>query len=509
MKLSITTAGLEFLLKSLQGGPSPEFCKIAFGNGNDAGKNATEMSNIVKELDIYSITRKEDYVSLVGILNNSEITESFKATELGIYITDPTNATGVTLYAYGYSPEDEAALIPAASDYPIETEETIMVYVGSVEDVKAVLSDSSLYASKVVVEEMKQTVDVLAPPIYETQIVTGVLPDEEYQFQNTATIIDGYYANCGRGLLQNDNLKGIYNAEGCSLAIIPVQAGEKYTVFFPGVTSTEVVLNATTLKTFKDMFLGFGVLQAGHNLDINTIDIDSINIWLEESNILLNGYGDCTENGAGNPDKFNSGYYFSFTAPEGADTVIFNVALSENADARKVYNYKDSFLFFKGFYSELPSEEIRLLYQLGKCIIKDLEGRNLIDGLTLSVKSFSEFITLKDISNDFITPKENNSSLRAENVSVFKQGNIVSGSCTIVGNFEEASGSDLLWTINNEYKPSQSVFACQGVMYSADGDYLETNCPYVVIDNGVLYVSEAGLGSLVSKIEISFSYICV
>lgn len=161
MKLSLTTSGLEFLLKSLQGGPAPEFCKIAFGSGNDAGESAIEMSNPVKELDIYSITRKEDYVSLVSVLDNTEITERFKATELGVYITDKTSPTGVTLYAYGYSPEDEAALIPAASDYLIETEEIIMVYVGNAENVKAILSDSSLFATKADVERLKQNLKTM------------------------------------------------------------------------------------------------------------------------------------------------------------------------------------------------------------------------------------------------------------------------------------------------------------------------------------------------------------
>lgn len=148
MKLALTAGGLDFLRKCLQGGPSPEFCKIVFGNGNDAGNNASEMSNPVKEIDIQSITRKENYVTLVGILNNTEIAERFKATELGVYITDPNVSEGTILYAYGHVAEAEAALIPSATDYLIETEEIIFVYVGAVDNVTAILSDSSLFASK-------------------------------------------------------------------------------------------------------------------------------------------------------------------------------------------------------------------------------------------------------------------------------------------------------------------------------------------------------------------------
>lgn len=506
MKLALTTSGLNFLLKSLQGGPSPEFCKIAFGNGADAGKNATEMSNPVKEIDIYSITRKEDYVSLVGILNNTEITERFKATELGVYITDETSATGITLYAYGYSPEDEAALIPAASDYLIETEETIMVYVGSVEDVRAVLSDSSLYASKVVVDEMKETVDVLSPPVYESQIYTGILPDEEHQFQNSATIIDGYYANCRRGLIQSDDLTEFIAAEGCSLAVVPVQAGEKYTIFFPGVTETEIILNTQYLKTTKQMFLGFAVLNTNYKLDANSVSEKSLNAWLGESEPLLDGYSSCSEIGTANPNKFNSGYYFSFITPEGADTLVFNVALSENADSGKVYDYKDSFLFFKGFYSELPSDEIRLLYQLGRCIIKDLEGRNLIDGLSLSVDGLVKYLTLEDISNKYIEHHIDNSFLQATDVSVHKFGKIICGTIKVEGGFSEAGGDDCKWAIASEYKPLQKTTVGTVLLINSNGSTIGNDGLNAYIEDGFLCVDS--LNYNFNTAVISFSYIC-
>ena len=507
MKLALTTSGLEFLLKSLQGGPSPEFCKIAFGNGVDAGSNATEMSNLVKELDIYSITRKEDYVSLVSILNNTEITERFKATELGVYITDPTSSTGVTLYAYGYSPEDEAALIPAASDYLIETEETIMVYVGSVEDVKAVLSDSSLYASKVVVDEMKQTVDVLAPPVYETRVDTGILPDKEYQFQSTATIIDGFYAACSTGLFASGELTSFVAAEGCSLAIIPVQSGETYTIFFPGVTSREIVLNAATLKTYKQLFLGFSVIKSNAELDINAISEDSLNMWFfEESEPLLDGYGDCTESGTANPDKFNSGYYFSFTAPEGADTLIFNVALSENANSKKVYDYKDSFLFFKGLYSELPSQETRLLYQLGKCIIKDLESRNLIDGLSLSIETISKFLTAEDISDSYIDSHIENSMVNATEIKVCKAGFIVNGRILIEGSFPEASGEDLEWTIDSSYVPTIGNMNLSVIPYSDAGAIMPSDRCSAYLSDGKIHIEPHSYDF--TSVAVFINYIC-
>jgi hypothetical protein len=115
---------------------------------------------------------------------------------------------------------------------------------------------------------------------------------------------------------------------------------------------------------------------------------------------------------------------------------------------------------------------------------------------------------VEDISSDFMTHNVNDSFVRVENISVFKQGNVVVGSCSVVGDFEEASGADLLWTINDKYKPLQSVFVCQGIMVNSEGAYCEINQPVVVINNGVLYVSDTGLGAPCIKIEVSFSYIC-
>ena len=504
MKLSLTTAGLDFLLKSLQGGPSPEFCKIVFGKGTDAGSNATELSTPVKEIDICSIMRKEDYVSIVGVLNNAEITERFKATELGVYIKDESSADGVTLYAYGYSPEEQAALIPSASDYLIETEETIMVYVGSVEDVKAVLSDSSLFASKAIVDKMKETVDVLTPPIVETEPCTGMLPGKEAQFQDTATIIDGFYLDCKRGVFSDDSLVGVVAAEGCSLAVIPVQAGEKYTIFFPGVTSIETTLNALLLKTTKQLFLGFTVLHSNYELDINSIDGNSLNSWIIESEKLLDGYSDCSEKGTANLDKVNSGYYFSFAAPENSDSVVFNIALSENADAKKVYDYKNKFLFFKGFYSELPSGEIQQLYQLGDYVIKDLEGRNLIDGLNMGLKQINAYVQRENISDSFIESHTENSMLNVSNVNAYKSSGVVAGSVEITGSFPEASGEDLEWTINNLYVPLINFVDLNVIPKSSTGTILPSDLCSAYICDGKLVICPHQYGF--DTITICFNY---
>ena len=150
MKLELTEGGIEFLLRSMAGGPTPEFCKITLGNGVNAGKQAKELSNPVKDIDIIDMYREGNFVTLVSTMNNSEIEERFRETELGVYITDPdkTSETGVILFAYGYSPEDEATVIPAAADYTFETVQKVMVYVGATENVSVVFGDSQIFATK-------------------------------------------------------------------------------------------------------------------------------------------------------------------------------------------------------------------------------------------------------------------------------------------------------------------------------------------------------------------------
>lgn len=150
MKLELTAGGIDYLSHCLAGGPSPQFCKITLGNGANAGMESREMSNPVKDIAIAEMSRSGNFVTLIGRLNNAEVDERFKETEIGVFVTDPDDdtGTGTILFAYGYVPETEAAVIPAAADYTFETIQKVMVYVGATQDVTAILSDSQLTATK-------------------------------------------------------------------------------------------------------------------------------------------------------------------------------------------------------------------------------------------------------------------------------------------------------------------------------------------------------------------------
>lgn len=150
MKINVTTLGVEMILHCLEGGPSLRFASLVLGNGEDAGTSASEMSNPLQTIPISAIDREEgsEFVKLTGILNNSNVVERFRATELGVMAEDPDNEGEYILFAYGYSSEEEATVIPAATDYAFETTQNVFVYVGKTEDVTAIVSESVANVSR-------------------------------------------------------------------------------------------------------------------------------------------------------------------------------------------------------------------------------------------------------------------------------------------------------------------------------------------------------------------------
>ncbi len=144
MKINVTTLGVEMILHCLEGGPSLQFASLVLGNGTDAGASASEMSNPLQTIPISAIDREEgsEFVKLTGILNNANVNERFRATELGVMAVDPDHEGEYILFAYGYTPEEEASVIPSATDYAFETTQNVFVYVGKTEDVTAIVSES-------------------------------------------------------------------------------------------------------------------------------------------------------------------------------------------------------------------------------------------------------------------------------------------------------------------------------------------------------------------------------
>lgn len=151
MKLNLTTLGKDMVLQCMEGGFTMVFSSIVIGNGDDAGSENSTVSNPLLEIPISNIERENDYVTLTGVFNNNSVTDRFRAKEIGVYAEYEgfDDTTVKSLFAYGYVPDDEADIIPANSDYILETTEQVQVFVGAIENLSAIINDSMVTVSKV------------------------------------------------------------------------------------------------------------------------------------------------------------------------------------------------------------------------------------------------------------------------------------------------------------------------------------------------------------------------
>ena len=161
MAMKLTTCGKDLLLRTIAGEAKINFRSIQFGNGANAGLDATALSNPLLETEISSYEIGDIFATLTFIFNNSEVAAGFRATELGVLADDPDKEGGTLMYAYGYTPDAEADYIPASSDKVLETQMDVMVYIGDAENVTASISQSLVYAGK---EELEAHVQDKANP---------------------------------------------------------------------------------------------------------------------------------------------------------------------------------------------------------------------------------------------------------------------------------------------------------------------------------------------------------
>ena len=128
----------------------------------------------------------------------------------------------------------------------------------------------------------------------------------------------------------------------------------------------------------------------------------------------------------------------------------------------------------------------------------------------------SKFVgnAIENISDDFI--KTVNNGITVANKSVFKQGNIISGSVTIRGNLNQ---TDILYLfqIRTNYKPKATFYCPSKMTTYADSNYNESaafylkEAPNVWIDSLLGGVYANGLGDLnegfANEIEFGFTYL--
>lgn len=159
MALKLTPSGTDLLLRAIAGEVNIKFTAIQLGNGADAGKSAAALSNPLLTAEISSYEVGDIFVTLRTTFSNSQVSASFRATEVGVLAHDPDTADGTLLYAYQYTPEGESDYIPASTDKVLETQMDVLVYIGDAENVTASISQSLVYASRADLEAHVKNMD--------------------------------------------------------------------------------------------------------------------------------------------------------------------------------------------------------------------------------------------------------------------------------------------------------------------------------------------------------------
>lgn len=147
----LTANGYAQMLGALDG-VGIEFTKIVIGNGEkpDDYTVLTDLQNPLLSAEITEITRQDKYAVLRASMLNSDIEGRLHWTELGIFTKDPDGGSDI-LYGYAHSEisgDGQGVSIPEYDTNMIELAHVIYVYVGEVENVTAILAQSSVFVSK-------------------------------------------------------------------------------------------------------------------------------------------------------------------------------------------------------------------------------------------------------------------------------------------------------------------------------------------------------------------------
>lgn len=148
MKQITTSNGMNLILRGLAGA-TINFTKIKFGNGEEQGVTAVDLSNPIMVLEITSITRAANYITLETSYKNADVPTDFSAHEIGVFAKDPDDETKEILYCMWYEEDPvKADYISAVEDRILGTKFEFLVFVDTVENVTAVLAESAEYATQ-------------------------------------------------------------------------------------------------------------------------------------------------------------------------------------------------------------------------------------------------------------------------------------------------------------------------------------------------------------------------
>lgn len=150
----MTNAGREVMIKALDGQHTVNFTRFGIGNGAAPDNYAlqTALVNEIATVGISEIEIQSEYATLSGTYNNQNLENAFSWTEIGLFCEDPDDSTKEILYAYGHYVLDEKsspeAYIPAKGAEAIELQLVYSIYIGPLENVVAVITQSANVSKK-------------------------------------------------------------------------------------------------------------------------------------------------------------------------------------------------------------------------------------------------------------------------------------------------------------------------------------------------------------------------
>lgn len=248
MALKLTPSGTDLLLRAIAGEVNIKFTAIQLGNGADAGKSAAALSNPLLTAEISSYEVGDIFVTLRTTFSNSQVSASFRATEVGVLAHDPDTADGTLLYAYQYTPEGESDYIPASTDKVLETQMDVLVYIGDAENVTASISQSLVYASRADLEAHVKNMDN-PHKVTKEQVGLGNVP-------NAAT----------------NDLTPTYTKAS---ALVEMKSGEKISIAFgkiaKSVSSLIAHIGTAGKNVHKETPLSIGAAAASHKHSTNDL----------------------------------------------------------------------------------------------------------------------------------------------------------------------------------------------------------------------------------------------
>ena len=120
-RIVTTTDGLEMMENAAYMDSSIQFTALKTGSGTYDGtedlSTMTDLKNVCQTFGIGSITKKEGNVIVRIIIDNNDLAEGYKMTELGLYATNPDSEEAV-LYAIILAEEGYEDYVPPYADAP-------------------------------------------------------------------------------------------------------------------------------------------------------------------------------------------------------------------------------------------------------------------------------------------------------------------------------------------------------------------------------------------------------